>query len=189
MNTEKIILTFLNSTSGTIESQVLKDTFIDNIDIAISKSFHNEQNSVNLEINSNDDVTAESIKLYNVFKFSQKEFLVAVLGITSTIIPFSDSFNKGLIATTSSLLALLLIFRTNLSKKYSTIDSEVLCAIYHLNKSSNIIEIQGEYESRFSKKIKDNVLENSINLLIDYQTIKFENNLITLNEVIILKRV
>ena len=189
MNTELIILTFLNSTSTTIESQVLRDTFVDNIDIAISKSFHNEQNSINLEINSNDNVSAESIKLYNVFKFSQKEFLVAVMGITSTVISFSDSVNKGLIATASSLLALILVFHSNLSKKYSTIDSEVLCAIYHLDKSSNIIEIQQEYESRFSKKINDSVLENSISLLIDYQTIKFENNLITLNEVIILKRV
>lgn len=190
MKKKDVILAFLENEVGMFEEGMIKSIFLEKMHISFVKGFSNEQNTILLDIKPDETATAESIKGYNLFVFSQTDFVFALSSIVTSGIGLTESSTKGLVLTTTSLLTFVFNFMQNIRKKFTEIEAEVLASIYTLKKPSNILEIKEKYEALFSKKVEDANLEIAINVLVEYKTIAYDasSELITLIEKITIQR-
>lgn len=168
MNT-KIIDVILSESEAKQFENSYKDVIINNISFNRKLDLAGDRHSIDMEMSSDGAVTAESIKIYNILKISQRKLFEFFVGLGITASTFTGQ--EKVIATLGSLLAVIWGYKNVLLKKFNTQDSEVLFALYCLNGVATIDSIIEKYNELFNKNISDENLGNSLNLLADYQVI------------------
>lgn len=135
----------------------------------IDPEFDIEKRSIELTIGTDDKITANSFKLYNILEFNQSEFRITLLnslGIIGGIISGTP------ISTMLGVLGLIGTFLSVSKKEYNEQEAKVLLAIYRLGKICHISTIPREYENSFGVPIDKDKLHASIQVLIRFRTIE-----------------
>lgn len=146
-----------------------------------------EQRSIEMFIDSENNVSAESVKFSNVKNISQRKFKELFL---SVIIGYSslNLMNLKEISSIGSLLTLIWAIRNFTLKKFNSQDSKVLLVLYLLDSNTNILNLRLKYFELYNEIIPNDLFLNSIDLLEQYEVISIDNDQIELVETIQLYR-
>lgn len=143
-----------------------------------------EQRSIELLINSENNVSAESVKFSNIKNISQRKFKELLL---SSLIGYSalNLMNLKEISGIGPLLTLILVIKNYTLKEFNSLDSKVL---YLLDSSVKVSDIKFKYFEIYQEAIPNGLLLNSLDLLVQYEVIRIDNDQIELIETIQLYR-
>jgi len=129
-----------------------------------------DRDSTTLEIDSMDNIQAETINFFNVFKFSQRKFLDYLFGTYAALMSITIPGNP--FGLTVAILVLIWTFDKASLKKFNEQDSKVLYTVYGLNGSAFIEDIQAKYYEIFQQTLEINLIISSLETLAEYQVIK-----------------
>ncbi|OYU93658.1 MAG: hypothetical protein CFE21_19700 [Bacteroidetes bacterium B1(2017)] len=146
-----------------------------------------EQRSIELLIDSENNVSAESVKFSNIKNISQRKFKELLL---SSLIGYSslNLMNLKEISGIGPLLTLILVIKNYTLKKFNSLDSKVLYVLYLLDSNVKLSDIKFKYFEIYQEAIPNDLLLNSLGLLVQYEVIRIDNDQIELIENISLYR-
>jgi len=181
-----VLKKLLINTSYSFPNKDIENHFIQCADLTISKDLI-DRHSTTIEVGT-ENVTAEMISLYNIFKFSQRKFIDFTLTMTKSMISLTIP-NEVLGATLSILFFCWSILKAT-SKKFEKQDAKVLLSLYMIGGNGYVEDIADSYINLFESKLSDAKIIQSLQLLADYNVItQKEDGEITIIEEIEIVRV
>jgi hypothetical protein len=171
MRTEKL-KNILIETSYPFPNKDIENYLIQCADLIISKDL-TDRYTTTIEVGT-DNVTAEMMSLYNIFKFSQRKFIDFILTITQSMASLTIP-NEALGATLSILFFCWSILKAT-SKKFSEQDAKILLSLYIIGGNGYVEDIADSYIKLFDAKLSDERIILSLQLLADYNVIKQKEN-------------
>lgn len=167
--------------------EVNEDLLGDCLQIAnTSPEASDKMRSVEITQDNDGKVNAESIKAYNVLRFSQRQFINALLTLAPAA---AGMFATNVVGTVLGVLAFIAAFREVAKKEYSEQDSKVLLAIYHLGSFCHISAIPDKYKELFGQAISEDAVRRTVHLLAAYRTVRlYGNDEVEIKETVVIER-
>ncbi len=146
-----------------------------------------EQRAIEMFKDSENNVSAESVKFSNIKNISQRKFRELLLNASISYASL-NLMNLKEISGIGPLLTLILVIKNYTLKKFNSLDSKVLYVLYLLDSSVKLSDIKYKYFEIFHEAIPNDSLLYSLDLLEQYEVIRINNDQIELIETIQLYR-
>jgi len=183
---KEILKKVLQDNNYPFPNKDIENYLIQCADMEISKNL-TDRHSVSIEVGT-DNVTAEMMSLYNIFKFSQRKFVDFLMTMTQSMVSLSIP-NQTLGAALSVLFFCWSILNATV-KKFGEQDAKVLLSLYRIGGRGYVEDIANSYINLFASVLSYEKIIQSLQLLSDYRVIsQQENGEITIIEEIEIVRV